>query len=163
MPFSGQGSNIYQADDVVFSTITDGQVMRYNGTTAKWNNVATSAAVSGIAALANQGGLESVLTANATGSYDVNLASGNVFNLTLTGNTTLTFSGATNLKACSCTIYIKQGSPGSRTLSWPTSVRWAGGTAPTISTTTNAVDIFVLETLNGGTTWYASLVGNNFS
>jgi hypothetical protein len=48
-------------------------------------------------------------------------------------------------------------------MTWPGAVRWAGGTAPTLSTGGGAVDAFVLETLDGGSTWYGALVGNNFS
>ncbi|PID30170.1 hypothetical protein CR983_03140 [Candidatus Saccharibacteria bacterium] len=82
--------------------------------------------------------------------------------MTLTGNTTLSVTGAEAGKACAFTLYVKQDGTGSRTLSLPT-IKWAGGTVPSISTNANAVDVFVIETLDGGSTWYGSLVGNNFS
>ncbi|TAH34279.1 hypothetical protein EYC59_03100 [Candidatus Saccharibacteria bacterium] len=92
----------------------------------------------------------------------MDLANGNVFNLTLTGNVTFTFSGATSGKACAMSIYLKQDATGSRTVTWPAAAKWSGG-APTLSTAANATDIVVFETLNGGTTWFGSLVGTNFS
>lgn len=124
-------------------------------------STATSPVVAGYAK-ATGGGAETVVTANTGTAYTINLASGNVFNLTLTGNVTFTFSGATSGKACSFAAYLKQDATGSRTATWPGSVKWSGG-APTLTTTASAVDVAVFESLDGGTTWYGSLVGTNFA
>lgn len=124
---------------------------------------ATAPVISGYAK-STGGGVEAVVTANTGTAYGINLASGNVFNLTATGNVTFTFSGATASKACSFALYLKQDATGSRTVTWPSgSVKWAGGTAPTISTAANALDILVFESIDGGTTWYGSLVGTAFA
>ena len=115
-------------------------------------------------AKASQGGQETVFTDTSnTGAVTLNLSSGNVFNLTLTGNVTFTFSGATAGKACSFTTYLKQDATGSRVVTWPGSVNWAGGAAPALSTAANSLDIVVFETLDGGTNWYGSLVGTAFA
>ncbi len=115
-------------------------------------------------AKAASGGQETISTnASATGAVTLNLANGNVFNLTLTGDVTFTFSGATSGKACSFAAYIRQDATGGRTITWPASVDWAGGTPPTMSTAANALDIVVFETLDGGTNWYGSLVGTAFA
>jgi hypothetical protein len=116
----------------------------------------------GYAALPANGGRETVSTANASGATTLNLNNGNVFNSTLTGNTTFSFSGATNGSACSFTLYLRQDATGSRTVSWPASVKWSGG-APSLTSTANAIDILVFESIDGGTTWFGSLVGANFS
>lgn len=119
-----------------------------------------------VAARVTGGGQETVsnVTASAT-STTLNLANGNVFYLTMPTSITsgMQITGATSGKACSCAIYIKQDSTGSRTITWPTSVRWAGGTPPTLSTAASALDIVVLETLDNGTNWYGSLVGTAFA
>lgn len=113
---------------------------------------------------ATLGGQETVSTnATATGTVPLNLANGNVFNITLTGNVTFTFNGAIAGKACSFAIYLKQDSTGSRTVTWPGTARWSGGVGPTLSTAANAVDIVVFETLDNGTNWYGSLVGTAFA
>lgn len=114
-------------------------------------------------ARANQGGQELVSTnSSASGSVTINLANGNVFSLTLTGNiTVLTLSGATAGRACSFAMYARQDATGGRTITWPASVKWSGG-SPTLSSAANAVDILVFETIDGGTNWYGSLVGTNF-
>jgi len=114
-------------------------------------------------ALATGGGLETISTnTTATGAVTLNLANGNVFSLTLTGNVTFTFSGATSGKACSFGLYLKQDATGNRTVTWPGSAKWPGGVAPILSSTTNATDILIFESIDGGTTWYGSLVGANF-
>lgn len=153
-------TTISGADDVFFSTPAANHYLGFNGTTQKWNNVP----LAGKVALATGGGVE---TLNALGSGSgpraINLANGNVVSATLAGATTFTFSGATASTACSFGLYLTQDATGNRTVTWPASVRWSGGTAPTLSTSANAVDILVFETINGGTTWYGSLVGTNFS
>jgi hypothetical protein len=39
-------------------------------------------------------------------------------------------------------------------VTWPSSVDWAGGTAPTLTSAASAVDVFAFSTRDGGVTWY---------
>lgn len=58
---------------------------------------------------------------------------------TLTDNVTFTFTdpdGATNV-----ILILVQDGTGSRLVTWPSTVKWGGGSAPTLTTTANAVDI----------------------
>ncbi|EDK72276.1 hypothetical protein TM7_0602 [candidate division TM7 genomosp. GTL1] len=82
--------------------------------------------------------------------------------LTLNASTTLAFSGATNGAACSLSLYLKQDATGSRVITWPSSVKWPNGVAPTLSTGANKIDLVVLETLDGGTTWFGALAGADY-
>lgn len=154
----GTGGTISAASDTNLNTpVTDDLFLRQG---AYWANIPLNSRV----ALVDKGGMEKVVTADSgTGTYTVNLNSGNVFFITLTGNMSFAFTGATNAKACSFTLYTKQGAT-VRTVAWPSSgtLKWAGGTAGTVTATADKVDIFVFETIDGGTTWYGSLVGNNF-
>jgi hypothetical protein len=163
MSFGGGGSGggaIADATDVVLSNPATNDYFGFDGTAQKWNNVP----LKGKVALANGGGAEGLSAlGNKTGATTLNLANGNVFSVTLTGNATFTFSGATASTACSFGLYVKQDATGSRTVTWPASVKWAGATAPTLSTAANALDILVFETIDGGTTWYGSLVGAAFA
>jgi hypothetical protein len=157
---SGGAATLNDLTDVTVASPAAGQFLGYNSGTSDWRNLS----LTGSAALPTSGGVETVSTNGAaTGSVTLNLANGNVFNVTLTGNTTFTFSGATAGKACSFGVYMHQDSTGGRTVTWPTSVKWPGGSAPTVSSDASATDIFVFESLDGGTTWYGSLVGVNFS
>jgi hypothetical protein len=115
-------------------------------------------------ARANLGGQETVSNVTASASTTLSLSNGNVFYLTMAASiTSLTISGATSGKACSFALYAKQDSTGSRTITWPSSVKWASGSAPTLSTAANALDILVFESVDGGTNWYGSLVGTAFA
>ena len=87
---------------------------------------------------AAQRGTVVALTDGATITPD--FAAGNNFSVTLGGNRTL--ANPTNLVAGqSGVIKITQDGTGSRTLSFGNAWDWAGGTAPTLTTTANAVDI----------------------
>jgi len=85
-------------------------------------------------------------------------ATGNSFYHLLTENTTFTLSNppATGTFG-QITIFLKQdGAGGAYTVTWPASVVWPGGTAPTISTGNDALDAVSLVTIDAGTTWYGS-------
>ena len=84
-----------------------------------------------------QRGEITVLTDGATITPD--LADSNNFSVTLGGNRTL--ANPTNTVAGqSGSIFITQDGTGSRTLAYGTNYDFAGGTAPTLSTTAGAVD-----------------------
>ena len=48
-----------------------------------------------------------------------------------------------------------------RTITWPASVRFPNGLAPTMTLSSGKVDTIVLTTFNGGTTWFAYVAGQN--
>jgi hypothetical protein len=89
-------------------------------------------------------------------------ATGYVKTITLNANCTFTLSGATSGRATSLELVLTQDGTGSRTVTWPAAVKWAGG-APTLSTAAGSVDRIVLVTYNAGTTWYADLVGKGYA
>lgn len=155
MDTGGGSFSVAAASDVSLSAPAEGQAIIYQ--LSKWRNAR--------AALAYDGGREVVssVTASSTATT-LNLKNGNVFNVTLSSSTTFTFAlgtVTTSGVANSFTVYLKQDATGSRTVTWPSSVKWSGG-APTLSTGANSLDIVVFESINGGTTWYGSLVGTNF-
>jgi hypothetical protein len=89
-------------------------------------------------------------------AHAVDLSLGNVQTYTLSGAQTLTFTNppATG-SAGSFTLIVTNGA--SATLTWPTSVDWAGGTAPTL--TAAGVDILTFLTVDGGVIWYGFAAG----
>ena len=96
----------------------------------------------------------------AAAAHDIDLSLGNVQTYTLSGNQTLTFSNPPALpKSGSFTLLVTNG--GSATLTWPTSVDWAGGTAPTL--TAAGIDAIVFTTIDGGTIWYGFAAGLDLS
>ena len=156
---SGGITTIAAANDVAITTPSANQLLGYNAGTAKWVNTP----LNGLAALSTGGGVETVnALGNRTGATTLNLATGNVFSVTLTGATNFTFTGATAGTACSFGLYLRQDGTGSRTVTWPGSVKWPAATVPTLTTTGASTDIFVFESIDGGTTWFGSLVGADY-
>jgi len=77
-------------------------------------------------------------TGDGTTTIDWKL--GNKFKFTFGAfNEVFTFTAPTN--PCNLLLVLVQDGTGSRTATWPATVKWPGGTAPTLSTGANAVDI----------------------
>lgn len=113
-------------------------------------------------AQSNNGGLEDTTSITDAGSTPIiNLADGNVQAITLTTNASPTINGATANKACSLTLIIHQDTTGGRTITWPASVKWSAGLAPTLSSAANKVDVVSLLTIDGGGTWFGFLAGTD--
>ena len=101
---------------------------------------------------------ETPYTANSSTAITLALTNGTVQIITLTGNATITMPTATSGK--SFIMYLKQDATGSRTVTWST-VKWAGGTAPTITSTASRQDIYSF--FADGTNWYGVTVGQNYT
>ena len=101
-------------------------------------------------------------SSNATA---LNLTTSSNFQHTLTENTTFTFSNpAVSGKATSFTLKLVQDASASGyTVTWPATVDWPSATAPTLTATASAVDLFVFYTNDGGTTWYGLTAGANLA
>lgn len=99
-----------------------------------------------------------VTNSSATGTVTLDLSTSNVFQVTLTGNTTFAFSNPpANTKVFSFTIIVTQDATGGRTITWPTSKKFAGGVTPPPTTAANAVDVWSVMTYDGGTSYIVSL------
>ena len=125
--------------------------------------IATSGAASAAsnALLRTTGGAGAVTTIAASGSAQTLMIGGaNTFDITLTANCTLAFTGAAlSGSESSVLLMLRQDGTGSRTVTWPGSVVWASGSAPTLTTTAGAVDFIVIETIDGGSVWFGFPVG----
>ena len=97
-------------------------------------------------------------SSNAT---TVDCHNGNAFSHTLTENTTFTFSNPpASGTAFSFSIEIIQDASASGyTVTWPAAVDWPSATAPTLTATASAKDVFVFYTRDGGTNWYGFTAG----
>lgn len=107
----------------------------------------------------NDGYTEEVATANTSTAYTISLANGSVQILTLTGNCTYTFP--TPVAGQSFTLVQKQDATGSRTVTWPASVKWPASTAPTITATASKADKFVFTAIDSSN-WLGSVAGQNY-
>ena len=155
----------WDALDTLLGGVTSAQFSYLDITTlgASEASKAVTADANGVTTFAdgvNEGYAAVTSTSNAT---TIDCRAGNVFSHTLTENTTFTFSHppATGT-AYGFTLNLVQDST-ARTVTWPASVDWAGATAPTISTGSGEVDVFVFFTHDGGTTWYGFTAGQVMS
>jgi hypothetical protein len=103
--------------------------------------------------------------ASSSSDPSLDIHDGNVFKITLDNSPTFTITNATaSGSSCTITLFLLQDGTGSRIVTWPSEVKWAGGTAPTLTTTANRYDIIVLTTIDaGGTNWFGAVSGQDFS
>ena len=116
----------------------------------------TSAAFNGNGAFLTDGSLHEDYDALSGTSPTCNVNSGGAFSLTMTGNTTFTFSGGTSGYSEG---FVLQLTGNGGTVTWPSSVKWAGGTAPD-APASGETDILVFHTRDGGTNWYGVLASD---
>jgi hypothetical protein len=98
-------------------------------------------------------------TVQAMAANDVDCTLGNVQTKSISGAVTLTFSNPpTTGKAGSFTLIATfSGSPA---ITWPASVKWAGGTAPD---TEVGIDVFSFMTTDAGTSWLGFTAGQGMA
>ena len=149
IPTSDIGVTVEAYDATILKSADIGvTVQGYSAYTAKTN--VTEAFTKG------QSGTVDALTDGSTITPD--FAESNNFSVTLGGNRTL--ANPSNIVAGqSGIIVITQDSTGSRTLAYGSYWKFAGGTAPTLTTTANAVDVLAYYT-NSTTTITAVLLNN---
>ena len=96
----------------------------------------------------------------------VDLATGNFFEVDLetTNNiSAITVSNTSSTHVSSFVLKITQGyTP--RKIEWSelSAFKWIGGTAPTLTTVNDKIDTLSFTTYDNGTTWYGSVVGQNY-
>jgi hypothetical protein len=136
---------------VTYAKVASGAIAtagEYQAATA--SKLLSAAAVWSAAAL-------TTLTDGATITPD--FSTGVNFTVTLGGNRTL--AAPTNTKAGqSGTIFINQDGTGSRTLTFNSAYKFAGGVAPTLTTTASAVDVLYYVVLDS-THIHCSFTGNS--
>jgi hypothetical protein len=97
------------------------------------------------------------------GTLVLNLENGNVFDVSLNANiTTLTISNPPASGRAGSFTLILTADGTARTVTWGAAIKWPGGTAPTLTSTSTKKDMFVFATLDGGTTFLGVVAGQNF-
>jgi hypothetical protein len=160
LPVSLGGTNATSAGITAFNNITGYTASGATGTTSTNLVFSTSPTIT----TGTYTGLRETQTAPtiSSGTLTLNCSNGNVFAVSLNANiTTLSFSNVPSSgTAYSLTLaFTADGT--ARTVTWGASVKWPGGTAPTLTSTNTKVDTFVLTTYDGGTTWFAFVAGQN--
>lgn len=93
------------------------------------------------------------------GTATLDLSKGNIHHITMpAGNITIAISNGT---AGQCFIVrILQDGTGSRTVTWFTTIKWVGGSAPTLTGTASKADTLGFE-VTGSSTYDGFIVGQN--
>jgi len=153
---------------VIAEGTTQVGVVQAEGTTQV---AAVQAAATGYAPLANPTFTGELIAASYNETYaavtsssnatTVNCHNGNSFSHVLTENTTFTFSNppATGTSFTFSIEIIQDASASGFAVTWPSSVDWPAATAPTLTATASATDIFVFTTRDAGTTFYGFTAG----
>ena len=102
--------------------------------------------------------VETPYSANSSTAITLALTNGTVQIITLTGNATITMPTAVSGK--SFIMFLKQDATGGRTVTWST-VKWPGGTAPTITSTASRQDIYSF--FSDGSSWFGVTVSQNYT
>lgn len=154
------------------SNATAGTLLKGTGSgSSEWSStlpaVTLGGAVTGgdqvMSAVTHKDYSETVYAGGNTGtSQTLAETNGNVQTWTMNGNCTFTMPSGSGLQAgTSLTLILTQDGTGSRTGAF-TGVKWAGGTAPTLTTTaTTGIDVLTFITFNGGASpvWYGFVAG----
>lgn len=100
----------------------------------------------------------------SSGTLTLNLNTSQVFLVNLNANiTTLTISNTpsdSNTAVGFTVIFTADGT--ARTVTWPGSVKWASGAAPTLTSTNGKKDVLSFLTTDAGTTWLGFVGGQSF-
>jgi len=100
---------------------------------------------------------------SSSNAIAINLRTANNFSHTLTENTTISFANpAASGKVSAFTLKVIQASS-AKSITWHSSIKWAGDTAPTLSTGNGEVDVFTGYTVDGGTNYYMFTAGQVMS
>lgn len=95
-----------------------------------------------------------------TVAFDLSLGTWFVVNLTSQINTVnITNVAASGSVHSFVVVFVNDGTV--RTVTWPASVKWPGGTAPTFTGTNNALDVLAFSTYDGGTTWIGTIANQD--
>lgn len=100
-------------------------------------------------------------TVGTESSGTLDLSTGNVFSHAPSGNTTYVFSNPPS-SGTAFGFTLKVSPSATITQTWPASVDWAGGSAPT-ATASGETDVFVFYTQDGGTNYYGFHAGDAMS
>ena len=151
----------------------------YTGTTAELNtlDVTTQGTAEASKAVTSDGSLvtnfadgvvqrpeikdysETKVALSAAATVTIDLSTGNVFTITPDQATEFAFTNPSPTgKSCAFTLIWTQDSS-DRAITWPTSVDWAGGSAPDVTSGSAKIDIYTFFTLDAGTIWYGFQAG----
>ena len=109
--------------------------------------------------------LESVSSPSIVSSgLTLNLANSQLFTVNLNSNiTTVTISNTPSTSGVAVgfsLIFTADGT--ARSVTWPSGIKWAGGTSPALTSTSGKIDVLSFISTNSGTHWLGFVGGQNY-
>lgn len=109
-------------------------------------------------------GVKEYIISRTSEEHTIDCSTGNNFEIEASDTLTIEFSNVpASGTAYACTVTIAQDATSGHAVSWPSSVQWAGGTGPAITSDPGGKDVFVFMTSDGGSTWYGFTSGQAFA
>jgi hypothetical protein len=145
-------------NDVTISSPLDDQILRYDYSEGKWVNY-------------NPDTFETEQSWAGSKNLTVDLSDGlriQKWELHTTGIHQFAFSNVPTASGTSCSFTLAVVYDPSTTatttaiIQWPASVKWPGGTAPTLTNKGQKTDTFTFLSFDNGTTWLGHVGGQNF-
>ena len=99
----------------------------------------------------------------ATSVLNIDLSLTNIFLVNLNSNITgvnITNAASSGNAHGFSVIFTADGTQ--RTITWPTSIKWPGGSSPTMTSTNGKRDVLNFVTTDGGATFLSFIAGQNF-
>ena len=153
----GDSVNIRNAAfDYALKYDTNAAVTLYYDNAVKLATTATGAAITG--AVKPTTYQETYIAKSAASTVTCDLATGTHFSVTVGANTTFAFSNPPSSGTSYSFLLIITQHSTAVTLTWPSTVDWAGGAAPAVAGN-NEVQAYGFVTRDGGTTYYGFLGG----
>lgn len=149
--------NEHSLDDGTHGDVTATSVTT-DSVTAETTNGDLTLAGNGTGKVKADASYGDIVTATDGATVTFNLANGNRQKVTLGGNRTLAISNASVGQAF--IIDLIQDGTGSRTVTWFSTIKWAGGSAPTLTTTASKIDTFGFLCTSSGN-YQGYIVGQN--
>jgi hypothetical protein len=156
LPVANGGTNASSAGITAFNNITGYTASGATGTTST-NIVFSTSPTLTSPTITNY--VETPYSATVAGTVTINLSNGTFQILTMTSATNLAVTMPTSpTTGQSFILVLKQPASGTaNSVTW-TTVKWSGGTTPTVTATVGKADIFAF--IYDGTNWYGSYVQN---
>lgn len=88
---------------------------------------------------------------------------GEVQRLVVTGNVTSLTISDFGTAGVLCKLVLEIWNTGAFTLTWPAGTLWPGGIVPVLTSGASEKDVYVLMTMDGGTTIYGTVVGQAYA
>jgi hypothetical protein len=101
---------------------------------------------------------------NTGPSKTIDVRNGVFVTATLTADCTFTFStGAETGTTVAFSLLLRNDALTGRSVVWPASVRWPGGSVPPRTLTANRADLYTFFSTDNGATWYGMLCFYNYA